>query len=1255
MPRRSSILTHALALVAYLAAAAAATWPIAIRPSLAVWGEGWDVLNNLWFFGEMRHILTHGDWSWTTDHIFFPVGYDLRSDLAHFLLPLASVPLQFLFGLATTYNVLVLICLTFSAWSAFVLARHLTGRTAPSFAVGLLWMAHPTAVRDLAQGSLEVVGNGFFVLAFLALLRLVKDPTRRRTAVFAVAWLLCGFANWVMAGMLGIAFLAVVATHARKGGAWNRPLITRAAASLVVVAVVAAPIVLPLVRGESFAIEDEGVDLSSILPTGDVADLPTESGTMRALTEDSWDVGELFATQDEADTLAPLLWWTWIVLTLVGLTDRERRAKWMPLLAVGFFVLAAGPFWRWMGHFQFVAGRYYIPTPAWPFYAWLPGMDLFYRPYRFTYPALLMLIGPATLGAGIVLDRLSGLRRAKVYRPAAALLLAGVVALAYQAGGRVSWMAAAQGAIFSPPKDGDRAWVVVPFFPLPISVVNAWPQVAQANMRANRTLSQTPALLNSTLIRTKALKKFAALMDAQPALKTLLDLQLKKTSTPTLSAADLTKLRDQGFSRVIVRTRFRDIPEEAAQYARVGPELFLLLNDAVGAPEATNSVLAYDLNDGTLRDAYVEGARVAPVHFSSLPTTRHGAPTQRNYPAVDVGPDGVSAPMPISLPQNAADADAVCAWIRVNGVTKGDGRVAFRFGERTTQFEVEFGGLTDHWWRWQCATLTADVVPEDVTRLRVASDLPMTVEFDQLSLVHGGATFVAGSASDESSIDTDAAAPDVAALTECLFAMRLWAAQYDADVIDLLKRPASERPPVVRARCASETDPPPPLDPLWASTPLETLIFSPDPDDQARALLRLDEKSYERNRERVRSLASAERTPAGDVRMLAVEAIGAYGDGSDAATVGKALADSVAVVRYKAAWAAGRLKAVSLIDGLETALQDPDADVAREAAWALGEMSDEADVAKPLLTGLSSENRFVVDKSAVALGDEVKRDGAEALQKAFDAMPEGERTAVCRGVARVDSPMLTEALECNSTTNPDQPAPPDKVDVIRSTDVEQLAHWTLHGDSETAKVAVTSLGLLGDGRLKDAAATRFATADPDTRAMILLAYAANETAPTDRMQRAVDSAGETELIERALNAMGTAPAAEKHIDDASLRAPDVAIRLAAAQAVGMLEAPVDKETLFNLATRDDSKALRFWAAWALGRTSSKDDCRKLASLPDEPPNARDLAMTLAGCPGAMVDADDVRREIFEQEALADAVRRRKMFHMGVRDAKKLVE
>jgi hypothetical protein len=113
--------------------------PALAHPSKNLIGFGNDPGVFVWFFAWWPHAITHGLNPFITHAVWAPSGFNLAGTTAVPGPSLLALPLTEAFGPVIAFNVVTVLAPALSAWTAYLLCRHLTGRFWPSLVGGYLF------------------------------------------------------------------------------------------------------------------------------------------------------------------------------------------------------------------------------------------------------------------------------------------------------------------------------------------------------------------------------------------------------------------------------------------------------------------------------------------------------------------------------------------------------------------------------------------------------------------------------------------------------------------------------------------------------------------------------------------------------------------------------------------------------------------------------------------------------------------------------------------------------------------------------------------------------------------------------------------------------------------------------------------------------------------------------------------------------------------------------------------------------------
>jgi hypothetical protein len=212
--------SHAAVLVAYVVLAIVFSWPLPLNMSTHLTGvPGGDTGVYVWNQWVFRHeILQEGHFPYFTDRIFSltePTNLSLHNYTT--FQNLLALPLIGILGVVTTFNVIYLLMTVLTAYTTFLLAKHVTGHVAESWLAGALFAWSPLLVtRGTEHFSLVAAAP----LAIFLLVLLKADGHERfrdAVALGATEWLAASTDVYyaVYCLLIGAIFLAarVVAIH----------------------------------------------------------------------------------------------------------------------------------------------------------------------------------------------------------------------------------------------------------------------------------------------------------------------------------------------------------------------------------------------------------------------------------------------------------------------------------------------------------------------------------------------------------------------------------------------------------------------------------------------------------------------------------------------------------------------------------------------------------------------------------------------------------------------------------------------------------------------------------------------------------------------------------------------------------------------------------------------------------------------------------------------------------------------------------
>lgn len=188
MVRRRALGFHCGVLLAYAAITVAFSWPLTANMSTHLTGPvGSDPGVYVWNQWVFRHeILDNRSSPYFTDVIFGggrPASLGLHNYTT--FQNLLALPLAGFFGVVATFNLVYLLMIVLTAYTTFLLARHVTGRLPESWLAGLLFAWSPLLVTR-GMGAFSLVAAAPLAVFLLVLMRADGHERMRDAALLGV-------------------------------------------------------------------------------------------------------------------------------------------------------------------------------------------------------------------------------------------------------------------------------------------------------------------------------------------------------------------------------------------------------------------------------------------------------------------------------------------------------------------------------------------------------------------------------------------------------------------------------------------------------------------------------------------------------------------------------------------------------------------------------------------------------------------------------------------------------------------------------------------------------------------------------------------------------------------------------------------------------------------------------------------------------------------------------------------------------------
>lgn len=399
------------ALLVYLVAASAITWPAALHPYEIVIGGGelggW-LWRYEWHFQEAEALRVADLPFLERLGIFIALGrYPETGNILDVLF--LSWPMSKILEFPAHYNIKVLLILTLDGLCGYALARHLAGGRLVALAAGLVAVVNPLNIQDINGSGLRQV-----VLWWLLLYPIFLDRAARRRSLpdmLAAGACLGMSAAWywfygLFAGLYTVLYVGWLLLTRRTSFLG----LLRWALPVGVLGVgLALPFVRPYLSGDeegnatlpemSFFLRFPRYETIATAPLRPQTYADNVLASLHRTIRSSWAADYIvFPTSERT------LPFTVVLLGVLPALVRRRDWFWLMVFAI-FYLGSLGPFLKTStlkdaSEVFLVDGKWVVRLPyAWMF-QWIPGMSRLFAPYRLGAMVVVASVALMALGLG---------------------------------------------------------------------------------------------------------------------------------------------------------------------------------------------------------------------------------------------------------------------------------------------------------------------------------------------------------------------------------------------------------------------------------------------------------------------------------------------------------------------------------------------------------------------------------------------------------------------------------------------------------------------------------------------------------------------------------------------------------------------------------------------------------------------------------------------------------------------------------------
>ena len=376
------------AFVSYLVLTLVFTYPLVLHIGDSVmWGSPdlWHTMWNMWW---VKQSLTSGGNLYFSNIMLYPTGVPVTFQPFSFINSIPAILLQQVFGLVTTYNLLVLQSYLLSGLGMYFLVRYLTGQRTSAFLSGIVFMFSP---QHEAQSftHLNLMTQQWLPVYALFMIKMLRESKLRNsiyaaTALFATAISDLHFLWFSI--FLTVLFL-FYALWKERNLIWNRGFVRRLLLMVSLALIVTVATYWSVLTSALFSVTLSGAasiqtatrfspDLLAFVVPGPLNSLlgPLTTSIYAPIPVISQRVYYVYAG------------WTVIALSIFAvLTHRKKEVSFWALGGSVFFLLSLGP----VLHIEGLVTQ--IPLPYVYLFYGVPLFKDIRSPYRFDIGLMMFL------------------------------------------------------------------------------------------------------------------------------------------------------------------------------------------------------------------------------------------------------------------------------------------------------------------------------------------------------------------------------------------------------------------------------------------------------------------------------------------------------------------------------------------------------------------------------------------------------------------------------------------------------------------------------------------------------------------------------------------------------------------------------------------------------------------------------------------------------------------------------------------------
>ncbi|MCL5035571.1 MAG: hypothetical protein M1269_00500 [Chloroflexi bacterium] len=184
------------------------TFPLVLYLKSTIIGDfAGDMWKHIWGFWWIKdNLINYHTFPNKTELLNYPYGGAIF--FIDSLGAILSIPLQFIFGLTASYNLMILFNLTLGGVGMFLLARYLSKNVVAAFIAGVIFAFSSFTMTQIESGVTEVLNIGWVPLYILYFIKTMKERSLLNPVLAALFLFLSTFGSWYF-GIFNILFTVI--------------------------------------------------------------------------------------------------------------------------------------------------------------------------------------------------------------------------------------------------------------------------------------------------------------------------------------------------------------------------------------------------------------------------------------------------------------------------------------------------------------------------------------------------------------------------------------------------------------------------------------------------------------------------------------------------------------------------------------------------------------------------------------------------------------------------------------------------------------------------------------------------------------------------------------------------------------------------------------------------------------------------------------------------------------------------------------